>query len=205
MLQKAFLCISNYWLKRGKMQHFSIKKEKVNKNKQFTKSCIETALFDLLKSRDLEDISISEIVKRAGVSRMGFYRNYVSKEDIIEQYVLNIFLDTIREIESKRSLDFNIEHMLTTTLIHFQKHAYYIKLLLDRKLDLLLHTCYEKSFYYLYNQERPSHIREYSTRMFIGEIFNLEIAWVRNGMVETPQQMAKIYFRILKLRCNASN
>ena len=132
---------------------------------------------------------------------MGFYRNYISKEDIIEQYVLDIFLDTIAEIEASQTLHFDIQDMLITTLCQFQKHSSDIKLLLDRKLDALLHSCYEKSFYYLYSQERPSRIREYSTRMFIGEIFNLEMAWVRNGMIETPEQLAKIYYRILKLRC----
>ncbi len=183
------------------MHNFTIEKKKTNKSNLFTRACIVTALFDLLKAKDLEDITISEIVKRAGVSRMGFYRNYISKEDIIEQYVLDIFLDTIAEIEASQTLHFDIQDMLITTLCQFQKHASDIKLLLDRKLDTLLHSCYEKSFYYLYSQERPSRIREYSTRMFIGEIFNLEMAWVRNGMIETPEQLAKIYYRILKLRC----
>lgn len=183
------------------MHQFNIEKRKQNKSKQFTRTCIETALFDMLKLQDFNDITITEIVKRAGVSRMGFYRNYISKEDVIEKYILDIFLDTIEEIQNQRSLRFDVKDIITTTLVNFQQHANYIKLLLDRKLDVLLHTCYEKSFYYLYSQERPSRIREYSTRMFIGEIFNLEIAWVRNGMIETPQQMAKIYYQILKLRC----
>lgn len=183
------------------MHHFTIEKKKTNKTNQFTRTCIVTALFDLLKVKDLDNITISEIVKRAGVSRMGFYRNYISKEDIIEQYVLDIFLDTIAEIEANHNLSFNIQNILVTTLYQFQKHAGDIKLLLDRKLDALLLACYEKSFYYLYNQKRPSRIREYSTRMFIGEIFNLEMAWVRNGMIETPEQLAKLYYRILKLRC----
>lgn len=182
------------------MHHFTIQKKKNNKSNLFTRECIVTALFEILKSKDLEEITISEIVKRAGVSRMGFYRNYTSKEDIIEQYVLDIFLDTIAEIQSSKTLQFDIQDMLITTLSQFQKHANDIKLLLERKLDALLHSCYEKSFYYLYNQQRPSRIREYSTRMFIGEIFNLEMAWVRNGMIETPFQLAKIYYRILKLR-----
>lgn len=182
------------------MQKLNIQKQKMNKNKVFTRTCIVTALFALLKTKKFENISISEIVNKAGVSRMGFYRNYESKENIIEQYILEIFIDTVTEIESNRDLDFNIQKVITTTLLHFQKHSKEIKLLLDKKLNALLYSCYEKCFYYLYKTTNPTQIRLYSTRMFIGEIYNLEMAWIETGMKETPEQLAKMYYRILKKR-----
>ncbi len=182
------------------MQKLNIQKQKMNKNKIFTRTCIVTALFSLLKTKKFEEISISEIVKKAGVSRMGFYRNYESKENIIEQYILENFIDTVTALESNGHLHFDTQSMIKTTLIHFQKHAEEIKLLLDKKLNALLYFCYEKCFYYLYNTTRPSRIRLYSTRMFIGEIYNLEMAWIETGMKETPEQLAKMYSRILKLR-----
>ena len=49
-----------------------------------TREAIETALLQLLEKKDLTKISISELVKRAGVSRAAFYRNYDSKEEILE-------------------------------------------------------------------------------------------------------------------------
>lgn len=185
------------------MDFIDLDNKKINKSNYFTKQCIITALFNILKTKDLERITISEVVSKAGVSRMGFYRNYTSKEDVIEKYILAIFLDTLEEVKKSRTLHFDIKHIIKTTLTHFQKHSEYIKLLLARKQEMLLHACYEKAFYFLYNQKKNSRIREYSTRMFIGEIFNLEIAWIKNGMVETPEQMAKIYYRVLKLRLNS--
>lgn len=53
---------------------------------QLTKESIETALLFLLEKKDLKQISISELVRKAGVSRNAFYRNYKSKEDILEAY-----------------------------------------------------------------------------------------------------------------------
>ena len=44
-----------------------------------TREAIETALLQLLEKKDLTKISISELVKRAGVSRAAFYRNMVPK------------------------------------------------------------------------------------------------------------------------------
>ncbi|TCD46797.1 TetR/AcrR family transcriptional regulator [Streptococcus sp. X16XC17] len=51
---------------------------------QLTKESIETALLFLMEKKDLHQISISELVRKAGVSRNAFYRNYKSKEEILE-------------------------------------------------------------------------------------------------------------------------
>ncbi|NQG96987.1 TetR/AcrR family transcriptional regulator [Streptococcus suis] len=57
--------------------------QEVNK---LTRESIETALLFLMEKKDLKQISISELVKKAGVSRNAFYRNYKSKEEILEVY-----------------------------------------------------------------------------------------------------------------------
>lgn len=53
---------------------------------QLTKESIETALLFLLEKKDIKQISVSELVRKAGVSRNAFYRNYKSKEEILEDY-----------------------------------------------------------------------------------------------------------------------
>ncbi|HEM6266420.1 TPA: TetR/AcrR family transcriptional regulator [Streptococcus suis] len=53
---------------------------------QLTKESIETALLFLLEKKELKQISVSELVRKAGVSRNAFYRNYKSKEEILEIY-----------------------------------------------------------------------------------------------------------------------
>lgn len=47
---------------------------------------IETALFELMREKDFERITVSEIVKRADVARRTFYRLYKGKEDVIHCY-----------------------------------------------------------------------------------------------------------------------
>lgn len=176
--------------------------KRVSQSNIFVKQCIVDGLFDLMEHKNFDDITITEVIKHAGVSRMGFYRNYNSKEDIIEKYILKCFNETIEEILKHRSLNFSISAIMTTTLEVFQKYVKYIKILLNQNMEMLMLNTYQKAFYQLYSSKRPSRLRDYSTRMFIGELFMLEIAWVRNGMIETPKQMAEIYYHILKLRIN---
>ena len=54
-----------------------------NESNKVTREAIDIAMLDLLEKQDFDRITIMSIVKRAGVSRQSFYRNYTSKEDII--------------------------------------------------------------------------------------------------------------------------
>ena len=56
-------------------------------SRKFTKEAIGLALFELLKEKDLNNIKIVELVKKAGVSRSAFYRNYKSLEDVLKDFI----------------------------------------------------------------------------------------------------------------------
>ena len=46
---------------------------------------IVRALIELMQKKNYSDISVSEITALAGVSRISYYRNYDSKEDILDR------------------------------------------------------------------------------------------------------------------------
>lgn len=50
---------------------------------RLTKECLSTALICLMGEKPFDKITITELVKRSGVSRTAFYRNYTRKEDIL--------------------------------------------------------------------------------------------------------------------------
>ena len=51
-----------------------------NEANRITRESICTALLELLKTKEFKEISVSELVRRAGVSRQSFYRNYKTKK-----------------------------------------------------------------------------------------------------------------------------
>ena len=57
----------------------------------FTKDCIRTALLSLMATEMFEQITVTSIIKRAGVSRGGFYRNYTSKEEVLREIGEELF------------------------------------------------------------------------------------------------------------------
>ena len=112
-----------------------------NKNNIFVRECITQSLFKLLEKKEFADITITDLITKAGVSRMGFYRNYVSKEDVIESYILEIFERTVEEIQKERALSFKVKNIMVTTLEIFKIYSDQMKLLLDKHLDWLLFRC----------------------------------------------------------------
>ena len=57
--------------------------DRQNEANVLTKECILTALLRLMEEKSYESISITDITTLAGVSRMAYYRNYTSKDDIL--------------------------------------------------------------------------------------------------------------------------
>ena len=51
----------------------------------YVKEQITKALLLLLETKNIDDISISELTSTAEIGRVSFYRNYKNKEDILRQ------------------------------------------------------------------------------------------------------------------------
>jgi len=58
-------------------------KKNNEESREFTRTCIFSALMVLLSKDKLEDVSITRLCEVAGVSRVAFYRNYHSIEDVL--------------------------------------------------------------------------------------------------------------------------
>lgn len=60
--------------------------KRVVKNERVKKE-IEKALFTLLERKRFSEITVSDIIRTSGVARASYYRNFDSKEDVIESYM----------------------------------------------------------------------------------------------------------------------
>ena len=62
--------------------------------KNGVKQNFTVALFELMNLKPYDKISISDLVSKSACSRASFYRNYSSKEQIIEEYITKAFGNT---------------------------------------------------------------------------------------------------------------
>lgn len=54
------------------------------KDSLFVESVVE-GLWELLEDKSFEKISVSELVERAGIGRVPFYRNFSNKEEVLKR------------------------------------------------------------------------------------------------------------------------
>ena len=65
-----------------------------------SKNFITEATLQLLEAKSYTKLTVMEVVKRAGVSRMAFYRNFESIEDVLKQYQspkFETFFDKVKQ------------------------------------------------------------------------------------------------------------
>lgn len=69
---------------------------------------LTTALLQLLEKKPLAEIKVTELVARAGVSRMAFYRNFDTLADVLRAYfaprMTRLFDDVITQVPSTDKL-----------------------------------------------------------------------------------------------------
>ena len=63
---------------------------------RLTKECLINALKELLKNKEIDRITVSELTRKAGVSRTAFYSNYDSIQDVLRDGV-NEFLTWLND------------------------------------------------------------------------------------------------------------
>lgn len=166
--------------------------EKKSATNVFAKECIAMALRQLMQQRPYEQITISDIVRKAGVSRMAYYRNYQSKEDIIlktlEEHARITDRYTIPLFESR-----NLEGYITYLFEDFARVSdFYASLLKANLGDIILHYFNRCTIQFVSRYHNPEP-RKHVILAFSGAIYNMAITWILEGMKETPAEMAQIY------------
>lgn len=74
--------------------------KRILENLRVRKALVE-GYFDLLKKYQNDKISISMIAEQAGVSRMAYYRNFDSKNDIIQYFLEMVFEEIKSQLSSE--------------------------------------------------------------------------------------------------------
>ena len=113
-----------------------MKKSHTCASNRLARECMVTALMQLLKTRPLSAITISELTAKAGVSRMTYYRNYSSKEDIFAAHLRDI-LEEYREESvqlSQGEHHYDFPHMMHC-FQYFKEHREFINCLFQSGLS----------------------------------------------------------------------
>lgn len=156
---------------------------------RLTIESIQQAMNELLKTKRFKEITILDIVKKAGVSRSAFYRNYQSKEQVLQSIVHDSYAKMIEEIRATtNSGDPKFWRHIIVKEIEQCRKFYHIHSAEAWQGDTLL-QCMNDYFGDMISPYANGG-DEIRMRFWMGGIFNVIQFWLDNGMQETPEELA---------------
>lgn len=155
------------------------------------KQQIQDAVMALIAEKPYMDITVTDIVSRAGVARASFYRNYNSILDVIDAISYEMSAELIEDLSpilhrsgERQWRDFLFHHFYRIELRHRQMKSIRfenISVLFTRTEDRIQQTA---------SPLREDTIQDkYLAVGKIGLINSVTKKWVDTGMQETPEEM----------------
>ena len=171
------------------------------------RTAIIEALFTLMETDRFSSISVLQITGEAGVARMSYYRNFESKEQIIEAYVDRLHNELIAESDKSAASAQGVDGLLNEkTLAHGFKHSLERMRVEKRKILALINAGFATTLQRMmdgYLEERlgdmPARsIERYELYFASGALLNVLVNWLEQGAKEPPEEMAAFCASLLR-------
>ena len=162
---------------------------KNNRRKRASMQKIEQVLVELLQTKELNQISVSDICKRAGLNRSTFYANYVdiygladAIREKLEAQVAELYKDEVEQGFNSNNYLILFQHIAQNQIFY----RTYFKLGYDEKYKILAYDYHPA----------PKHLEtrtlEYHLECCKSGLTTIIKLWLQNGCKETPKEMFEI-------------
>ena len=160
-----------------------------NKRKRESQERIEKVFLDLLQTRELSQIRVADICKRAGLNRTTFYANYTDLYALADSIRDKLESDLTELYQEEISSGFNSNDYLKL-FRHIRENQIfyrtYFKLGYDDNYKIIL---YDKN---LAQEHFQNQWIEYHMEFFKSGLTKIIKMWLQNGCRETPEEMFEI-------------
>lgn len=152
------------------------------------------ALLEFAGQKDWSKVTVTELIRKSGVARASFYRNFTSVENIIDYGIGQMALWYHEGMAP--SENFHNREVMQYKFRFYQEHAGIVlafhhakasTTLLDIITDCEIEAC----------GDMPStSISRYELYYYAGAFYSMMLCWLENGTKETPEAMADEFLRI---------
>ncbi len=165
----------------------------MNKRPVSVKEELKTAMTELLKEKPFSEVSVTDLVKEAGVARASFYRNFSSTSDVLDEIIDDVLLEFSHKVlpvmyssDEKVWRGFLFEYIDMVR----ENRRVFINILTLNAADVFSRLndriqAYEKALPY-------DGIREkYMVASRLGILSNVLRHWIDTGMEESPEELVE--------------
>ena len=162
-----------------------------NKRKKASITRIKKAFIELLQTKEINEINITDLVKKAGINRSTFYVNYLDIYDLadkIKEEMYNDLLELYKEEAIKQKHSYDYLKLFT----HIKENQIYYKTMFKLNFDFMN--------YYDNHLEETDMIKYYGSTKNMDyhiEFFKAGMSaiikkWLLNNCIESPEEMIEI-------------
>lgn len=171
-----------------------------------SKKWLMESLIELMNKKSFQEITISEVAAHADLGRRTFYRNFSSKEDVLEAYMKALIERFIEHLSTYEMLTpdiclyeiFNLCNDNKTFLTGLHKSKMLGFLLDEWNVSLpILHQMMLHKIPNFPNQNDATALA-YTLAFNTGGVWNVLVKWIGSGMRETPEEVTNIVMNLVR-------
>lgn len=162
---------------------------KNNKRKRESKQKIEQVLMKFLQTKELNQISVSDICKKANLNRSTFYANYADIYELADTIKEKLEMQVAELYKNEIEKGFNSNNYLILFQHIKQNQIFYktyFKLGYDEKYEILKYDDMLAKKYF------DDQFVEYHMEFFKSGLTRVIKLWLQNNCKETPEEIFEI-------------
>lgn len=161
------------------------------------------SLLHLMAEKDYNSITVTEISDHALLSRRTFYRNFNSKDEILEAYFHNLCEEYIAQFKDEK--DLSLSNVTKVYFSFWKERIEFLNILNKNHLLFLLLEKYNEFLpvvYQTYKGNRNDDSNEtelkYALLFSAGGFWNLLANWLKSDTPQTPMEMSEIVLKSMR-------
>ncbi len=150
------------------------------------------ALITLMKEKSYDDISISEIARTAGVSRISYYRNYESKSALLDDTMAEMIVN-LKTALNTQPPHAPVRHVMTSFFKEARNQSEIFLMLYQAGMDKALQHALDELILDSPHLPTLDRRRTYPAYLFSGALYRILTRWYDHQMTESPAELSNIF------------
>ena len=155
---------------------------------EFLKECLSDSLIKLMKTKRVDQITVSEIAKMASVGRTTYFRNFKTKNQLISFKLIKLWERWAEQNELEIRDDFSLTNTSAFFLFNYSIREL-LTLIYQRERQSAVYDAFQTVLY-------PKHDADpaacYKGKFYAYALFGLLDEWIQRGFHESPEEMIRI-------------
>lgn len=164
-----------------------------NKRKKNSQKKIEKVFMELIQKKEINEITVTDICKKANLNRTTFYSNYIDIYDLADKIKNNLYNNFLilykkETKEKKHSYDFSklLKHIKNNQIFY----KTYFKLDPDNNIQYFENLTDESEFEKIYGSKKYI---DYHKAFFMAGFNAVIKKWLNTGCIESIEEISNIF------------